>query len=623
MFRSFYRAQQISTLRKSVKLMKLNEEKFHTTPIRTVKKAVDDESFLLRRSDSDLFGDLGGPQVQTNELDDDDKTEERLNQNSIICEKKIGILPYADMMKNYIKQKKIHEALSVLEQIMLKEHRIAPTNYIYNILIGGCAHLGYDKKAFQLFANMKQRQLKITGATYTNLFNACANSPFPKTALQKALNLRETLLLKGIALNESNYNSMIKAFGRCGDLETAFRLVDEMQTKKLAIRVETYNFLLQACASDRELGFRHALVIWHKMHRRRMKFDYFSFNLMLRCVRDCGLGNVKIAAHLLREIAELSAVSKISLKIETRPVETEKKIMPNNSKAIAKVDFPNLLTKSPQIGNLISIKEVTNSEERMLLLGGVTGFLAEMDKQNVNPDIKMFTQLLDIIASTTETENKLLQIIKERDISCDIDFFNVLIKKRAFRNDFEAANPVLDMIKTAGLRPDIVTYGVLSLACKTKEDAQTLINDMEYKCIPVNIEILGGMLKKAIFSKDLCYISYILRLIDENNFKPNPILIKNIYKIKHVCSKIIKEKEDGYSTQQNVIKEHMKITSVLNNYMKRMNIKGLSLDEAIKKYRIHPYSQFKDPTELEGFEEEKNKNRKNWKKPRGRIKKSA
>jgi pentatricopeptide repeat domain-containing protein 1 len=53
----------------------------------------------------------------------------------------------------------------------------------------------------------------------------------------------------------------ILAFGRCGDLSTAFTLVDEMAEKEIVISNETFNFLLQACITDKDAGFRHALLV--------------------------------------------------------------------------------------------------------------------------------------------------------------------------------------------------------------------------------------------------------------------------------------------------------------------------------------------------------------------------
>lgn len=280
--------------------------------------------------------------------------------------------------------------------------------------------------------------------------------------------------------------------------------------------------------------------------------------------------------------------------------------------------MPNLLSETPQLGSLISIAEVTKPAERLLLLGGVTGFLNEMDRHDAKPDIKTFTQLLEIIPSTIESEKKLLKIIRERGTHCDIDFFNILIKKRALRNDFEGARRVLSMIKTAGLKPDIVTYGVLSLACETEYDADYLLEEMQKKGIRMNVEILGAMLRKAGHARNFSYISHILKLIEENDLKLNPILLKNVYKIKQMCWEMSKE---GHAEMEDrkFREEIKKFRFDLYEWMDRMGIRGLKFDEAVKKFQVHPYKQFKDPTELEGFEEEKSKHKKKWRKPFGRI----
>jgi pentatricopeptide repeat domain-containing protein 1 len=63
------------------------------------------------------------------------------------------------------------------------------------------------------------------------------------------------------SLNCVLYSFSILAFGRCGDLPTAFTLVDEMAEKKVVISDETFNFLLQACITDKDAGFRHAILV--------------------------------------------------------------------------------------------------------------------------------------------------------------------------------------------------------------------------------------------------------------------------------------------------------------------------------------------------------------------------
>ena len=107
---------------------------------------------------------------------------------------------------------------------LIQENRAKPCNYLYNLLIGACGRVGYTKKAFQLYNQMKNRALVATGGTYTALFNACANSPWAADGLTRALHLKDLIQQNGYVPNDSNYNAMIKAFGRCGDLETAFSI---------------------------------------------------------------------------------------------------------------------------------------------------------------------------------------------------------------------------------------------------------------------------------------------------------------------------------------------------------------------------------------------------------------
>ena len=61
-----------------------------------------------------------------------------------------------------------------------------------------------------------------------------------------------------------------QAFGRTGDLETAFELIDEMRQNHVPVTHETFDFLLQGCISDKEVGFRHALITWRMMRQKQV-----------------------------------------------------------------------------------------------------------------------------------------------------------------------------------------------------------------------------------------------------------------------------------------------------------------------------------------------------------------
>jgi len=52
-----------------------------------------------------------------------------------------------------------------------------------------------------------------------------------------------------------------------------------------------------------------------------------------------------------------------------------------------------------------------------------------MKSNKIKPDIKIFTQLLEVIPPTVAAENKLLNEISNNAVKIDTDFYNILIKK--------------------------------------------------------------------------------------------------------------------------------------------------------------------------------------------------
>lgn len=404
-----------------------------------------ERDFLLKvKDDPDLFG--SGHQQ---EIDDEgDKLEEQFFEEQPLPTQKLSTKQYADIIKRLISKRKIKEAIDVLEVRMIKDDRHKPDAYIYNLILGACGRVGYTKKAFSLYNRMKQRGLKAMGGTYTALFNACANSPWPEDGLTRATHLRNIMIEKGDEPNGTTYNAMIKAFGRCGDIKTAFKLVDEMTSKRMAVREDTYNFLLQASITDKTAGFRHALLIWRKLSQKRINPNVYTYNLMLRCIRDCGLGDIETTKDVIDRL--LSTNKKPQLKSGISDKDNEIQLIENKQEDTESVSVtskklpntycrPNLMARFPTLGNIVSLSEITKPEDRLLLVGGLKGFLGNMAENNCAPDIKTFTLLLDSIPNTVAAENDLLKDLKKSNVKPDVDFYNMLIKRRCMRCDYNGA----------------------------------------------------------------------------------------------------------------------------------------------------------------------------------------
>lgn len=425
------------------------------------------EEALFANNDAEVFGSLNKQATRSDYIDPGDIADDEHYRNIPLRRDQLLPIRYVHMIQKHIRDKQLKEAIDILE-VKMKEDRVKPNYYIYELLIIECGRSGYTKKAFQLYNRMKKRGLQVTGPIYAALFNACANSIHPVEALKLAENLRKIIIQNGYAPNEIVYNAMIKAFGRCGDLQTAFELVDEMKERKLRLKIDTMNHLLQVCCSDKQLGFRHALLVWHKIYQKRMKPNVYSFNLMLRCSRDCEIGDVGEMKRVIAVILRVSQATAIKFKskgneirlIEDKPhgvINQTLQENPNNEEItdstqqkelVSKVldQLPNLLSKLPHLGSIVQLSLVKTAEERFALLGGLSAFVAEMEEAKVRPNVKTFSQLLDNIASTREAEIELIQKMRYMRVRADIDFFNLLMKRRIFRKDHEGAMVSISLI---------------------------------------------------------------------------------------------------------------------------------------------------------------------------------
>ncbi|CAG9793762.1 unnamed protein product [Diatraea saccharalis] len=610
------------------------------------------EDKIVYLEDPDIFGTLSKNVKNQEDVveDDGDIKEQQYLSNLPLHSQKLTIKQYADLIKQYVLHKRLKEAFDILEVRMLTVDRVKPENYIYNILIGACADVGYTKKAFKLFNDMKKRALKPTGDTYTCLFNACANSPWAEDGLKNAHNLRALMTEKAIEPNLTNYNAMIKAFGRCGDLPTAFKIVDEMTSKKIKIRVHTFNHLLHACISDKNNGLRHALVVWRKMLTMREKPNIFSFNLMLKCVKECNLGSkadieeliVNLQANAVisdcrpinyqitsTEVESSSNVSKFAKYIETSPKETvtkdfvtggsqnltdnnvknelevtsDNKITLVNKVSPTKISIvpirlvPNLLSRVIQMQQVLALQEIDTLQDKFAVIGGQEDFLKEMEVYSVKPDIKIFTQMITLLDDTHEAENKLLETMKKLNINADIDFYNILIKKRCLRGDYDGAFAVKNIIRTEAeirkkrfsfnkklrLKFNIMTYGVLAMACQTKESAVHLLNEMNDSQLKTNIEIFGTLLKNGAMQYNFEYIMYIMNRVKEENTKINEAFLKHLEKFIKICR--IKIRDGDHS--ETFATDYKNFSNFYKYWIDKVNVSGVLSSE-------HPWQQFKE-----------------------------
>lgn len=556
---------------------------FNTSNNISQGKLTENEFLVKVKNDPDKFG----TEIYNNEDDPDDLKEEEYLKEKPFNQQKLSTKQYADIIKPLLKKRKLKEAIDVVEIRMLKEDRVKPENYIYNLLIGGCGRVGYTKKAFALYNEMKKRALKVTPGTYTALFNACANSPWPQTdGLTRAAHLRNIMIEKMYEPNLTNYNAMIKAFGRGGDLKTAFSIVDDMLAKGIAIEDDTLNFLLQACITDKEAGFRHALLVWRKFIQKNIKPSLYSYNLMLRCIRDCELGDIEATKNVINLIMSKNESNLLQ-------IEEDSKMIAANSNALTTdlaINKPNLMAPVPCFGNIVALSEVKKPEDRLLLVGGCSGFLEDMINNECTPDIKTFSQLLDNIPNTLAAEKELLKIIRKHGVKPDLDFFNMLIKKRSTRFDYASAKEVLTMIKTAGYRPNLITYGVLAIGCTTKEEALEFLDAMSKASYRMNIEILGAMLTQACHHNSFPYVLHLMDNCINEGIDPSQKFMDNLETFRKKSKHISNDSNNPLSKSEGFQKGYKAFKWRYKTWKNEINIQDTN---------THPWQQYRQTNDAD------------------------
>ena len=544
----------------------------------------------------------------------------------------------------------LRRAIEILE-VDMKNEFVKPIPEIYRVLIHTCGVKGYSDKAFDLYRQYTARRFPNNFGIYADLFNACANCPkdgkegnvIQSRALQHAKKLYEKIFSNTNGnLPSPVYHTMIKAFGRCGEIESAFDLLDKMGEKKVRVSAETICHVLQACISDKEAGFRHALLLWRKMRRYKIKPNVHGYNLLLRTAKECGVGDSLVLHDILIEAMSPKDVKRLKteFKLNSRtndniegvkegPMRVLSTPFDNNQNknlptlhSNAKMNLPNFLANKPifDIGIPIvglSNQSLTTAENKFLLCGGLTGFLEVMAvADEVQPNIKTFSQLLHCIPSDDET--RLVKYIKEYSIKTDIDFFNQLIRKRVDRKDYKMARLVLEDIKNFDLAPDIATFGCLAMTCRNDVSSKRLLKDMHTSGIRPNIQIITALLSNACYRCSFEHIEMLLSLLTANGVVPNIKTIQILERFYFTCRELIVSLEkygvDGTdhlrSMKRHVTILHEDIESGNPGWKRYIEVYRAWLEKSQIEYPTHPWKQFltfKDLEDVKSGSESKQK----------------
>ena len=101
--------------------------------------------------------------------------------------------------------------------------------------------------------------------------------------------------------------------------------------------------------------------------------------------------------------------------------------------------IPDLLDPRLAVSSTVELHLPESASDRLAMLGGVSGMLARMDCDKAKPDVKTFSLLLEVMPVSVGAETDLLSAMDFYNVQADVDFYNMLIRKRNFRKDLAGA----------------------------------------------------------------------------------------------------------------------------------------------------------------------------------------
>ncbi|XP_076282043.1 pentatricopeptide repeat-containing protein 1, mitochondrial [Lasioglossum baleicum] len=506
--------------------------------------------------DANVFGDLSNEKYEVTEMDEAEREEEEATENdaSVPRWKKLSPGQYANLIKSHMKQGNLDLALSVLD--LVKQNRDKPTLYMYSLLIYGFAQQGHMEKCFKLYNQLKKRGMVPNQAIYNSLLNACAVSTNTDKALECLESLRESFSVKDIALNETHYITLIKAYSWHKQIETAFRIADEARDKNL-VSANIYAVLFHAAISDKVNGLRYALILWHQMKRYKIRPTIIHYNLLLRAIRDTQFGKLNVNECLISD----SPATQITLQDAGRPdlldsppvlsfsliALTKDKSNNRESKSLVKMDSEAVLhNQSVTISN--SLNKILRNN-RLILFGGIEKILERMKNDNVIPDVRTITMLMELLPPSLEAENLFLKYVDKEKFTVDVSFFNMLIKRRNLRKQFTEAKSVLIEIQKHHLMPDVITFGVLALGCQKIAYGIELLEQMNNVGYASNHIIIGALIHNACYGRNFKYVEFLLNYMLDYNMKPNKYIRETLENFEKLILKDLKM-ENRYNRKE-------------------------------------------------------------------------
>lgn len=479
------------------------------------------------------------------------------------------------------------ERLNWFSQHLRVSHNYSLDQRHYHSAITAYGRLGNLNESVRLLQEMINNRLLPTTQTFNALLTGCASNKKSGTAL--GLRIYKRMKLYGIRPNTLTYHLFARCIRDCG-MGSEKMIHDTLQEMPAMTTINTrlrYNMMTGGGKSNRERNY-----IWSPMLE--------DLCISLKKALDTESDESTAIANSSQTSLPTVDLSKTLVGSRDKMVKMftdenfavehycDKNILPN----LLSDDHLETLTKIQSI----DYEALDTRTGRLMLFGGMHGFLEMMKKDGCEPDVGVFGFLLCCIDKKRSLQIEYFRLSEEYKIKRTHGFYNLLlavvVEDHLATTRIDFVKELMDRMLLDGLKPDKDTYEIMASACNNTRDCLQYLKDIDDANLIVTEQMIHRLMWVALRRSDFDFMTTVLEQYKKRGVRPTKKIVEHIENKRLATSDLILKQERGILNPDRIpiwfnetnIENFRIFQNVLSDWLKQVEV-----DPEVED---HPWEQF-------------------------------
>merc|ERR1719218_137831 len=152
------------------------------------------------------------------------------------------------MVDALVKNESVESAWQLVHKLLEDEQLSSLVNtVIYSTVLKGFAMAKQVSKVFEVYTEMKARDVQCNTISYNTMLDACARC----SSMDRVSQILEDMKTSAVEPDIITYSTIVKGYCQSGDVDKAFEVLSDMKhDSKFAPDEIMYNSLLDGCAKQ-------------------------------------------------------------------------------------------------------------------------------------------------------------------------------------------------------------------------------------------------------------------------------------------------------------------------------------------------------------------------------------